>query len=288
MSRELYRGGLNEDLRPLSALLWQQRIRHRIAEVAGAQVVFLADEHDGDRARALLRRWRSGELRVTLRPGSPEPQGAGGLTGALAAAPVTVLLITLSALGFFAIYLGAPISVIAALTFHPFELVGGRPVFDQAPGEYWRFVTPVFLHFGWLHITFNSLWCWELGRRIEQALGSVNLAGLFLVTAALSNAIQDQVSGPVLFGGLSGVVYGFLGFAWVAGRLNPRWRVLAPATPIMLFMVGWLVICLFGVFDVLGFSIANGAHVGGLVTGSVLGAVFALGLRGRGERSSSQ
>jgi GlpG protein len=50
-------------------------------------------------------------------------------------------------------------------------------------------------------------------------------------------------------------------------------------------MVGWLVICLLGVFDVLGFSVANGAHVGGLVTGSVLGAVFAVGLRGRGPSS---
>jgi GlpG protein len=285
MSLELYRGGLEEDLRPLSALLWQQRIRHRIAEIAGAQVVILADEHDGDRARALLKRWRSGELRVALRPAPAQPAGSGGLTSTLAAAPVTVLLIALSALGFLAIYLGAPVSFVAALSFHPFELVAGRPVFGDGSGEYWRFVTPVFLHFGWLHITFNSLWCWELGRRIEQALGSVNLAGLFLVTAVLSNGIQDLVSGPVLFGGLSGVVYGFLGFAYVAGRLNPRWQGLAPATPIMLFMVGWLVICLLGVFDVLGFSVANGAHVGGLVTGSVLGAVFAVGLRGRGPSS---
>jgi hypothetical protein len=71
-----------------------------------------------------------------------------------------------------------------------------------------------------------------------------------------------------LFGGLSGVVYGLLGFAWVAGRLNPRWLGMAPATPIMLFMVGWLVICMLGVFDVLGFSVANAAHLGGLLSGS--------------------
>lgn len=285
MAKELYRGNLDEDLRPLSALLWQQRIRHRIAEVAGAQVVFLDDEHDGDRARSLVQRWRSGELRVTFREAAPQPAGTGGMARGLLAAPITALLIALGVLGFLAIYLGAPVSVIATLTFQPFDIVDGRPVFDQAQGEYWRLITPVFLHFGWLHITFNSLWCWELGRRIEQALGSVNLAGLFLVTAALSNAIQDQVSGPVLFGGLSGVVYGFLGFAYVAGRLNPRWQGLAPATAIMVFMVGWLVICLFGVFDVLGFSVANGAHIGGLLSGSVLGAVFAVGLRGRGPSS---
>ena len=137
-----------------------------------------------------------------------------------------------------------------------------------------------------MHIVFNCLWCWELGKRIEVALGSVNLAGLFLVTAILSNSIQHLVSGPVLFGGLSGVVYGFLGFAWVAGRLNRRWLGLAPPTPIMLFMVGWLLVCLLGVFDVLGFSVANGAHVGGLLTGAALGAVFALAYRGGGADAS--
>ena len=177
-------------------------------------------------------------------------------------------------------YWTRPISWVSALTYNPFTLEGGRPVFGEASGEYWRLVTPVFIHFGWLHIVFNSLWCWELGRRIEGVLGSMNLFGLFLVTAILSNSIQHWVTGPVLFGGLSGVVYGFLGFAWVAGRLNGRWLGLAPPTPIMLFMVGWLVICLLGVFDVLGFSVANGAHVGGLVTGAVIGAIFALAWRG--------
>lgn len=279
MPRELYRAALDADLRPLSALLWRQRIAHRVVEEDGVQVVLLADAADAMRAGDLLARWQSGGLRVVLRR-APEASAA-GLAAALASAPVTALLIVLGALGFLLLYLGAPVEWIAALTYQPFSLQGGQPVFGSASGQYWRLVTPVFLHFGWLHIVFNSLWCWELGRRIELALGSANLAGLFLVTAVLSNSIQHAASGPVLFGGLSGVVYGFLGFAWVAGRLNPRWQGLAPATPIMLFMVGWLVICLVGVFDVLGFSVANGAHVGGLVSGATIGALFALAHRRR-------
>lgn len=279
MAVELYRGELDEDLRPLSALLWQQRIAHRVVEANGAQLLLLADGDDAQRAQDLLRRWRSGELRVALRPAKAGTDASSPLQ-ALRRAPVTALLIACGALGFLALYLGAPISWVAALTYTPFTLEGGRPVFGESSGEYWRLVTPVFLHFGWLHIVFNSLWCWELGRRIEAALGSLNLLGLFLVTAVLSNSIQHLVTGPVLFGGLSGVVYGFLGFAWVAGRLNPRWQTLVPATPIMLFMVGWLLICLAGVFDVLGFSVANGAHVGGLLSGAAIGVVFALAYRG--------
>jgi len=280
MPRELYRGRLDEDLRPLSALLWAERIPHRVTEDAGTQLVFLADAADAQRAEALLGRWQRGELRVELRARRAD-SGASRATTTLRRAPVTVALIALSVVGFLLVYLG-PVAWVAGLTYDPFVIERGRPVFGEADAQLWRLVTPVFLHFGWMHIAFNSLWCWELGRRIEESLGSLNLAGLFLVTAIASNTIQHQVSGPVLFGGLSGVVYGFLAFAWVAGQLNPRWRELAPATPIMLFMVGWLVVCLVGAFEVLGFSVANGAHVGGLVTGAVVGAVFALVYRGEG------
>jgi GlpG protein len=273
----LYRAGLDDDLRPLSALLWQQGIRHRIAEEGGAQVLRLAEGEDIARAQSLLERWLDGEIVVRLQPRPSGPPQPSRTLPALRRSPVTLTLIGLGIIGFLMLYLRAPVSWIAALTFSPFEVgASGRPVFQPQDGQLWRLITPVFLHFGILHITFNALWCWELGRRIEARLGSLNLLGLFLVIAAVSNTAQHAVSGPVLFGGLSGVVYGWLGFAWTAGRLNPGWRDMTPSTPIMLFMVGWLVICVLGVVDVLGFSVANAAHVGGLVSGTVLGLVFGL------------
>jgi GlpG protein len=278
--RELLRAQLTDDLRPLSVLLWQQGIRHRIAEEGGAQVLRLADAGDSPRAEELLRRWRDGEISLTLRPRPAPQREPAAITAALAQSPVTLVLIALGVAGFLLLYLRAPVSWIAALTYAPFTLSeAGRPVFLPRDGQLWRLVTPVFLHFGLLHITFNALWCWELGRRIERALGSLNLLGLFLVIAAVSNTAQQAVSGPVLFGGLSGVVYGWLGFAWTAGRLNPRWRELTPSTGIMLFMVGWLLVCLVGIVDVLGFSVANAAHVGGLLSGAVLGMLFGIAHR---------
>jgi hypothetical protein len=50
----LYRTSLGTDLRPLSALLWQQRIAHRIAEESGEQVLRLANEEQRAQAKALL------------------------------------------------------------------------------------------------------------------------------------------------------------------------------------------------------------------------------------------
>mgnify|MGYP001030040235 CR=1 FL=1 len=144
-------------------------------------------------------------------------------------------------------------------------------------------MTPAFLHFGWLHIVFNCLWLWELGSRVERVLGHFNLAMLFLVIAVLANGAQYVHTGPSLFGGMSGVVYGLLGFAWVAPLLQPAWRI-QPSRPIMLLMVGWLVICMLGVIEALGgVAVANAAHLGGLLSGAALGAIF--GLKARLERS---
>ncbi|MEM6486314.1 MAG: rhomboid family intramembrane serine protease, partial [Pseudomonadota bacterium] len=145
--------------------------------------------------------------------------------------------------------------------------------------QYWRLVTPVFLHFGWLHITFNALWCWDIGRRIELSLGSINMLGLFLLTAISGNVAQHVFAGSSYFGGLSGVVYGLLGFALCAGRLNSQWRPLSPPTPVALVMLGWLVFCLSDVTQIVGFSVANAAHVGGLLSGSAAGIVFGMAYR---------
>jgi GlpG protein len=191
-------------------------------------------------------------------------------------APVTALFAVISIIVFLFFYLGAPQQWISYLAFMPFDVVGRQAVFFQLDGQYWRLVTPAFLHFGWLHITFNCLWLWEFGGRIERVLGSWNMLCMLLVIAAVSNVSQHLYSGPALFGGMSGVVYGLLGFSWIAPMLQPRWR-LRPAPAIIAFMVGWLLLCMTGVMGILGAgAVANAAHVGGLLCGGLLGLVLGL------------
>jgi GlpG protein len=269
---------VEEDLLPLSALLHQRGVVHRIFEESGRQVLEVQQAAQAPEVVALYRAWRAGEVRIELSGrGRAVPLSP---TVNWRTVPVTVALILFSICGFLLFYLHAPATWLGGLTFTPFQLVDGRPVFASIDGQYWRLVTPVFLHFGWLHIVFNSLWLWELGGKVERVMGHLNMFLLFLVIAIVSNACQYAFGGPSLFGGMSGVVYGLLGFSWVAPLLQPAWRI-QPAPALMLFMVGWLVVCMIGLVEVLGFgAIANAAHLGGLLSGAVLGALFGLLSRG--------
>lgn len=266
---------LEEDLRPLSAALYQRGVGHRIVEERGRQVLKVADPLQVAEVEALYRAWRAGEVEIRLEP-RPRPRAAVPALAAWRGVSVTLVLLALSAIGFLLVYLQPSLALLSALTFTPFSIQGGQLSFGDQGHQYWRLITPAFLHFGWLHIVFNSLWLWELGARVERVMGSVNMLGLFLVIALVSNSAQYLFGGPGIFGGMSGVVYGLLGFSWVGGKVQPRWTF-RPRRSIMLFMVGWLVICVLGVVEVLGFgAVANAAHVGGLLCGAVLGAAFGL------------
>ncbi len=130
--------------------------------------------------------------------------------------------------------------------------------------QWWRVITPVFLHFNWLHIIFNMLWLRELGGRIERIKGSGFMLLFFCVTAAVSNYAQFVASGG-LFGGMSGVVYGLFGYIWVKSRFFPEEGfMIDPAMVMMLmlwFFLGW---------SGLAGPIANWAHGFGLISGVLL------------------
>lgn len=275
---------VDEDLLPLSTLLHQHGVVHRIFEEAGQQVVMVARADQAQRVQDLHRAWRAGQVRIEASRSGQSPSAASPAIH-WQVAPVTLLLVVLSVCGFLLVYLQAPRTWLSFLTFLPLQAMSGQPSFGSMDGQYWRLVTPVFLHFGWLHIVFNSLWLWDLGGRVEQVLGHFNMFMLFLVIAVVSNVSQFAFGGAGLFGGMSGVVYGLLGFSWVAPHLQPRWRIQPPRS-IMILMVGWLLACIAGVVEVLGFgAIANAAHVGGLLCGAVLGAILAGLSRLGGDRA---
>lgn len=78
-------------------------------------------------------------------------------------------------------------------------------------GEWWRLLTPMFIHFGIGHIVFNMMWLFQLGSMIESAQGSGRFLLLIVAFAIASNLAQYAMKGP-FFGGMSGVNYGLIGY----------------------------------------------------------------------------
>lgn len=144
---------------------------------------------------------------------------------------------------------------------------GGLP--EVRHGQLWRLFTPIFLHFGLLHILFNMLWLRDLGSMVEARKGPWKLLLLVLALAGTSNFGQYLISGPN-FGGMSGVVYGLLGYIWMQGKFNPASRLsLQPQT--VTFMIAWFFLCLTGLMG----PIANAAHAVGLALGVAWGFLAA-------------
>ncbi len=137
-------------------------------------------------------------------------------------------------------------------------------------GEIWRIITPIFLHFGLLHIFFNMYWLYELGSQIEKRKGSTFLTIFVLSTAVISNFAEVMLASPI-FGGMSGVVYGLFGYVWIKSRLDPGDGLFIHQTTAII-MIGWFLLCFANIIP----GIANWAHAGGLITGLIWGYVSAV------------
>lgn len=135
--------------------------------------------------------------------------------------------------------------------------------------QLWRWISPAFLHFGIYHIAFNLIGWWGFGGLVERTQSSMRLLGLFLVLALISNGAQFWWAGNQ-FGGLSGVVYGLLGYLWCYERVNPAAPFQLPKGVVVLMWV----MAVLSFLPVLPF--ASWAHLGGLLGGCVLGAGLAL------------
>lgn len=185
-------------------------------------------------------------------------------------APVTWILLIFSFVGFALIRMG---SEYASLFFYydrvPAFTDFSNQWYNLREGQYWRALTPIFLHFGAIHIVFNALWLWFLGTRIESVFGSIALISLVLITGLASNTAQAIVSFPIGFGGMSGVVYALFGYVWLVGKFtkNPAFDLPPALFPIMVvfMLVSWL-----GVFDWLaGGEVADTAHTVGFFSGLI-------------------
>ncbi|WP_017907067.1 rhomboid family intramembrane serine protease [Pseudomonas asplenii] len=275
---------LGTDLSGFVQLLQRLQMPHRINEEGDEQVLWVP-ESIGAEVLALYRCFSEGDpdnrLKGLLAPPVPSAPFGSGLVRQVRRSPVTAFVLVLTLMVGAITWLGDNLMTVHWFTFLDFRVSGDYlrfiPLADGlAAGQWWRLVTPMLLHFGFLHIAMNGLWYWELGKRIELRQGGLHLLGLTLLFSLVSNFSQYYVSGPSLFGGLSGVLYGLLGHCWIYQWLAPNPVYWLPRGVLAMMLI-WLLVCLSGVISLIGFGeIANGAHVGGLLIGCFTGLLGGL------------
>jgi GlpG protein len=149
-------------------------------------------------------------------------------------------------------------------------------------GEVWRLITPIFIHYGLMHIAFNAIMLFSFGSIVEDRRGAAFMLMLVVAIAVLSNlgqAIEATIRDSVqLFGGLSGVCYGLFGYILTKSRFDDRERYfLSPGTTFM--ALAWLVLCILREFPAFREMLsalpnaANTIHVVGLLTGAAMAYV---------------
>lgn len=142
--------------------------------------------------------------------------------------------------------------------------------------EWWRLFAPVFIHFSLIHLVFNCLWIYVLGQQIEKIDGKILFITLIIFSGICGNYAQFISTGPSLFGGLSGCVYGMFGYTMITEFQKSRIIYGLPPA-IYIFMIAWLVLGFIGVLSLFGLgNIANFAHLGGLIAGVIMAMVVTI------------
>jgi rhomboid protease GluP len=162
-------------------------------------------------------------------------------------------------------------------------------------GEWWRIVTAMFVHVGWIHLLCN-MWClWNLGLLAEPMLGSAGVVAVYILTGAAGNLLStfanwwwfnadwvkyhDLAAFPA-GAGASGAVFGIAGVLIIL--LKSKWLPVPPKElhklrrSVILFaainLVIGFTISLRVIASHTGVSIDNMAHLGGFMCGMIYAA----------------
>ena len=146
-----------------------------------------------------------------------------------------------------------------------------------AHGQWWRLMSSVFLHGSVLHLLNNMALLWVLGELLEDDVGTVRFTAIDLVAGLGSSLASIWWHTTTVGVGASGAIFGLMGAAMVLA-----WRRALPEE------VGGVVLLLSAILGginlVMGFimpGVDNAAHLGGLLTGALLGLALSPRLRHR-------
>lgn len=134
--------------------------------------------------------------------------------------------------------------------------------------EPWRYLSAAFVHFGVLHVGFNMMALWDLGRATEQRLGSGRFVLIFIGTSvagfAGSHLWYELRGQPAFTAGASAGLFGLIGVlvGYLYAAKDPAWKQFL------------LRVVIYAAIFAVAFPVNNAAHIGGFLTGAPLGYAF--------------
>ncbi|KAF9539669.1 hypothetical protein EC957_005129 [Mortierella hygrophila] len=152
------------------------------------------------------------------------------------------------------------------------DICGFTPISStgKAPDQWFRFITPVFLHGGVLHLLFNLLFQMRTGADLERDMGWWRFAIIYM-TSGIAGFIFGGNFAPILSPsmGASGALFGLIGCLVL--DLLQNWKlVVRPCWELSKLSLMILVSFAFGLLPFLD----NFAHIGGFIAGILTGLVF--------------
>ncbi|MBS4176342.1 rhomboid family protein [Lederbergia citrea] len=127
-------------------------------------------------------------------------------------------------------------------------------------GEWWRFITPIFLHIGFLHLVMNTLALYYLGSAVEKMFGHWRFLGIYLFSG-FTGALASFIFSENISAGASGAIFGCFGALLYLGFAYPQ---------LFFRTMGMNVIVLIIINLIFGFTVPgidNAGHIGGLIGG---------------------
>jgi GlpG protein len=262
-------------------LLQRQGISHRIIEDSGQQVIWVSGEAEAALVRQALTDWSSNsgnqQADPVMREAGPQSVAAAllprrsllpSLKRTFVASPVTLSLIATCFLVALLSLLGTQPGRVVVLFYPLLATDNLLALLGELTSivTLLRTLTPMFLHFGELHLIFNMLWLWYFGRQLEAIHPRWLFIVLIILASFVSNTTQYLSSNFNNFGGMSGVVYGLVGYTWLVHTLMPRSKLQIRGSMFAVFVAALVLM------EILASSwIATAAHIGGLLSGLLLG-----------------
>lgn len=134
-------------------------------------------------------------------------------------------------------------------------------------GEWWRLITPVFLHIGFLHLIMNSLALYYMGPLVERIFGNSRFILIYLF-AGFAGALASFALSPNISAGASGAIFGCFGALLYFGVIYPK---------LFFRTMGMNILVVIGINLAFGFTIQgidNAGHIGGLIGGFLASGVL--------------